>query len=74
MHGFIVQHIDHQTLEPVVIGFAENLEVARRMARNSGLVNVPNVGFFECAYVQSGVCLPRGKFTYLDISPTPGME
>lgn len=74
MRGFIVQHVDYQTLEPMVVGFAENLEIARRMARNSGLVNVPNVGFFECAYVTSGVHLQPGQFTYLDISPTAGME
>lgn len=73
MTGFIVQHIDSQTLEPTVIGFASNLEIARRMARNSGLVNRPNVGFFEGAYVTDGVQLTR-DFTYLDISPTPGMD
>lgn len=74
MRGFIVQHIDRTGTEPTVVGFAENLEVARHMARESGLVELPNVGFFECAYVTSGVPLKQGQFTYLDISPTPGME
>lgn len=74
MAGFIVQHVDYQTVQILVVGFASNLEIARRMARNSGYTNAKNVGHFEVTYVTDGALVDNAKFCYLDTTATPGME
>lgn len=81
MAVFIVRHVDYQTLEPLTVGFAANLEIARKLARDSGLVDKAFVGGFECAYVhdveQVRDHVFHGadfKFMKLDISATPGWD
>ena len=74
--GFIVRYVNREYERDAVtiIGYAENLEVARRMARRTELYHNRISAFFEVLYAPSGTVLDESNFTYLDPTPTPGME